>query len=133
MKSKWIGVGTSVVGAFLFLLALSYSPGEGVQGFVQTSNAVQIPEAFVLALNAGLFALLTAGFMFVLNWIGLNLIEYALPLAGTLSGFLIGLVQHWIDLQPVSSDPYILMVLNILIVVIGGVPFLALARKNGLI
>lgn len=122
-----------VVGAALFFLTLLTAPGEGIQAFVATSSAVQVPEALVLALNAGLFALLTAGFAALLNWIGLDLLEYVLPLAGTLSGFLIGVVQHWIDIQPISSDPYILMALNIIVVVIGGLPFLLIARKNNLI
>lgn len=121
-KKKGIsGIIFAAVGAAIFVAAIVIRPGEGVQGIVYTSNAVQIPQVLVLAFNGLLFALLMAGFTWVLTKVGLDLTSYATPLAGTLSAFLLGLAQNWINLLPVQYDPIVQMILNVLVVVVGGI------------
>lgn len=131
-RNKAIGLGVLTAGAFLFLALAFNSPGAGLQA-IQTSSAVQIPQALVLAFEGLLFGLIMAGFTWLLNAIGLNLSEIAAPLAGILSGFLLGLAQQWIDFQPVTSDPFILMVLNILVIIFTGLGGLFLLTKRNTI
>lgn len=131
-KFNLVGLLVAIAGTVLFVFTLNTSPGEGVAQFaaVQTSSAVQIPQALVLAFNALLFTVLTAGFTYIISKIGLDLTSFATPLAATLSTFLLGLAQNWIDLQPISSDPLLLMILNVLVVIVGGLGTLFIVRKR---
>ena len=97
-KKSVLGVVFALAGAAAFLAAIIVRPAEGVQGIVYTSSAVQIPQVLVLAFNGLLFALLLEGFMWLLVKVRLDLTSYATPLAGTLSVFLLGLAQNWINL-----------------------------------
>jgi len=119
-KFNTVGLIVSLIAGAALLILARLSPGTGQAAFVQTSSAAQIPQALVLAVNALLLAGLTFFFKWLLDKIGLDLTSYATPLSVTLSTFLLGLAQHWIDLQPVTSDPFIMMALNILVVVLGG-------------
>jgi hypothetical protein len=121
----WIIVAAAIA---IFLLLLVANPGST---FIATSAAVQIPMALQLALTAFLFGLLTIGFKFIMGAIGLDLTSYATPLSGTLSAFLIGIAQQWINLQPVSSDPLILMILNVAVVIVGGIGSYAILTRRG--
>lgn len=117
MKNKYIPLIIIVIAAIVLTVLMSFKPG---QGLIQTSSAVQVPQVLLVILTGFLFALLTIVFTYILQHLGLDLIMYARPLAVTLATFLIAVVQHWIDLQPITSDPYILTVLNVLVVILAG-------------
>ena len=131
MTEKPIKPGTLItVVALAGIFGILANTNEG-PGLTNTSMAVQIPIVLQLALNALLLAALTAGFMYILQSIGLDLTGYAESLSVTLGSFLIALAQHWIDLVPAQYDPAIQMILNVLVVVIGGLGTLrTLFRRN---
>ena len=114
-----------LVSAILLILFAVLIPGE--QGVVATSVAVQIPQALSLAFQGLVLALMTFAFNWILQAIGWDITGFAAPLSISLSTFLLGLAQQWINLQPVSSDPTIMLVLNILVIVLSGVGVVALA------
>lgn len=95
-----------------------------------TSSAVQIPLALQFAAGAFLLGLLTTGTNYLFVAIGLDLREYAAPVSVTVAAFLTSLAQGWIDLAAVQYDPAIQLIINILVVVIGGVGTLRLWPKR---
>jgi hypothetical protein len=99
-------------------------------GLTNTSMAVQVPIELKLFLGVLLLAGCAAGFNYILHTIGLDLTPYAQPLSLTLSTFLVSLAQHWIDLIPVQYDPAIQMLLNVLVVIVGGLGTLAVLSKR---
>jgi hypothetical protein len=96
---------------------------------VATSQAVQVPEALQLALGAAVLAVLTAGFVFIFEKTGLDLRGYATPIAVTLSAYLVAQLQGWINTLPAQYDPTLTVVLQILVVIVGGLGVLRL-RAN---
>lgn len=107
-----------VLGIAVVVTALATATG--AQGLVQTSSAVQIPQELALAFGGLIFALVTAGLLWVFQKTGLDLTGVAQGIAMALSAFFLALAQHWIDLAPASADPWITMFLNILLVVLTG-------------
>lgn len=110
------------------LLVVSFrNPGQGI---TQTSSAVQIPSVITIALDTFLFGVLTVGFAWILSKIGLDLTAFSTPLAASLSTFLIGLFQNWINIQPIQYDPIIQLLINVIVVVVGGTGTLFLIAKG---
>lgn len=108
------------------LLALALA---GCAAPVATSQAVQVPEALQLALGALVLAALTAGFVFLFEKTGLDLRGFATPISVALSAFLVAQLQGWINTIPAQYDTALTIVLQILVVIIGGLGVLRL-RAN---
>jgi len=96
---------------------------------VATSQAVQVPEALQLALGALVLAALTAGFVYLFEKTGLDLRGYAVGISVTLSAFLVAQLQGWINTIPAQYDTTLTIVLQILVVIVGGLGVLRL-RAN---
>lgn len=105
----------------LFVLSACVAPAEEA---VQTSVAVTIPSALVLALNALVLAGVTVGLQVVFDSVGLDLRGLGAGLAVAVSGFTLAQLQGFIDLIPVEFDLYVNIVLNILVVILGGLGYL---------
>lgn len=96
---------------------------------VATSQAVQVPEALQLALGALVLAALTAGFVYIFEWTGLDLRGYAVGISVTISAYLVAQLQGWINTLPAQYDPALTVILQILVVIVGGLGVLRL-RTN---
>lgn len=91
-----------------------------------TSQAVDVPEALELAIGVLVLAALTAGFVFVFEKTGLDLRGFATPVSVTVSAFLVAQLQGLINIVPVEYDQLLTVVLQIIVVIIGGLGVLRL-------
>lgn len=94
-----------------------------------TSQAVEVPQAISLAIGALVLAALTAGFVFLFEKSGLDLRGFAVPLSVTISAFLVAQLQGLINTIPAQYDPLLSTILQIIVVIIGGLGVLRL-RSN---
>lgn len=85
-----------------------------------TSNAVQIPEALTLAIGALILAAVTLGLQAVFDSFGLDLRGVGAAIAVGVTGFAIAQLQGLIDIVPVQYDQLITVVLNVAVVILGG-------------
>lgn len=85
-----------------------------------TSNAVQIPEALTLAIGALILAGVTLGLQVVFDSIGLDLRGVGAAIAVAVSGLAIAQLQGLIDIIPAQYDQLITIVLNVAVVILGG-------------
>lgn len=76
------------------------------QGIGLAEDAPQIPEALIQFFNGVVIALFTAGFIWVFEKSGLDLRQYAIPLAGTLSTWVVVELQGYINTIPNLGDTY---------------------------
>jgi len=97
---------------------------------VQTSSAVQIDEALKLLIEGVLIAFFTAGTIYIFEKVKLDLRQYAIPVAISFSTFLVGLLQGWINAQPVEFDPWIALGLRLLAAVLVSFGALRLFSKQ---
>jgi hypothetical protein len=88
------------------------------QAAVQTSAAVQIPEALIQFFNGVVIALFTAGFVYILEKTGLDLRQYAIPLAGTVATWVVVELQGYINTIPEVNDFYLNLLFRILLALI---------------
>jgi hypothetical protein len=94
---------------------------------LQTSNAVQVnPTLF----DGLLVALFTAGTIYLFEKFGLDLRQYAVPVALSTSTFFVGILQGWINVQPVESDPWIILGLRIAAALLAGFGTLRLFSRQ---
>lgn len=94
-----------------------------------TSQAVDVPDAIELAIGALILAALTAGFVFIFEKTGLDLRGFAVPISVTVSAYLVAQLQGIINTIPAQYDPILSTVLQIIVVIIGGLGVLRL-RAN---
>src|SRR5689334_6376586 len=112
-----------VIAALLFVLA-ACAPAP-----TPTSQAVEVPQAINLAIGALVLAVLTAGFVFIFEKTKLDLRGFALPISVAVSAFLVAQLQGLINTIPAQYDPLLSTVLQIIVVIIGGLGVLRL-RAN---
>lgn len=110
----------------LLITVVACSPAPVEQG-VQTSSAVQ---ANPILFDGLLIALFTAGTIYLFEKFGLDLRQFAVPVAVTISAFLVGLVQNWINVQPVEFDPWIAIGLRVLETLLAGFGVLRLFSRQ---
>jgi hypothetical protein len=92
----------------------------------QTSIAVQVPDAINVAIGIGIVALLTAGFAFVFEKLGLDLRGFATPIAATVSLFIVTELQNVINAIPEAYDPQVDFALKLIAYLLGAVGLLRL-------
>lgn len=95
-----------------------------------TSNAVQLPEALTLAIGALILAGVTLGLQAVFDSIGLDLRGVGAAIAVVISGFAIAQLQGLIDIIPAQYDQLITIVLNVAVVILGGLGTLQALFKH---
>ena len=115
---------------FVVLMALFLTGCIGSPEAIATSSAVQLPEAISLAIGTYILVALAAGFVYIFEKTGLDLRGYAVALSVTLSAFVTAQVQGWINAIPLEYDPLLTVVLNIIVVIIGGLGTLRLISKQ---
>jgi hypothetical protein len=93
---------------------------------VQTSSAVQIPDALKNILSGLILAGVMLGLQVVFDWIGLDLRGVGAALAVAISGFAIAEIQGYIDAIPVVYDYLLTIGLNVLVVILTGLGYLRL-------
>jgi hypothetical protein len=96
----------------------------------QTSSAVQIPEAVLIGIGGLLVALFTAGFTYLFERTRIDLRHAAVPLSATLSVFIVGELQNWINVIPPIHDPTIQLVLTIAGILLAGFGTLRLISRR---
>lgn len=94
-----------------------------------TSQAVDVPEVIELAIGTLVLAVLTAGFVFLFEKTGLDLRGFALPISVAASAYLVAQLQGFIDTIPAQYDPFLTVLFEIIVVIIGGLGVLRL-RSN---
>lgn len=119
----------------LLLTACSPSP-EAVmfrsenEGVVQSSVAAQIPEALIQFFNGVVIALFTAGFVYLFELSGLDLRQYAIPLAGTVATWVVTELQGYINTIPDTQDVYINLLFRVLLALIPAAGLLRIFSKQ---
>ena len=91
--------------------------------------ADQVRGRLFFVVGALVLAVLTAGFVFLFEKSKLDLRGFAVPLSITISAFLVAQLQGLINTIPAQYDPLLSTVLQIIVVIIGGLGVLRL-RAN---
>jgi hypothetical protein len=96
------------------------------------TSAVPIPDEINLWVAGLIFAGVTAGFVFLFDWLLLDLRGLAAPVSATLSGWVLGELQGWVNLIPDRFDAFVLIGFRILVIILTGVGTLYfLSRQRG--
>jgi len=122
-KNRLIFVGLSV----LVIAFAWFAPASSLASSLAT--AVPIPAELNAWIAGLIFAAVTAGFAFLFSYIGLDLREFATPISGALSLFLLGTLQGWVNLIPAQYDAFVTILFNVLVVILSGVGTLFVANK----
>ena len=93
---------------------------------IQTSAAVQIPEALKNILSGLILTGVLLGLQVVFDWTGLDLRGVGAAVAVAISGFAIAQLQGYIDVIPVMYDYLVTIGLNVLVVILSGLGYLRL-------
>ena len=93
---------------------------------VQTSAAVQIPEALKAILSGLILTGVLLGLQVVFDWTGLDLRGIGTAIAVAISGFAIAQLQGYIDVIPALYDYLVTIGLNVLVVILSGLGYLRL-------
>lgn len=93
---------------------------------IQTSAAVQIPEALKNILSGLILTGVLLGLQAVFDWTGLDLRGVGTAIAVALSGFAVAQLQGYIDVIPAAYDYLVLIGLNVLVTILSGLGFLRL-------
>lgn len=91
---------------------------------IQTSAAVQIPEALKNILSGLILTGVLLGLQAVFDWTGLDLRGVGTAIAVALSGFAVAQLQGYIDVIPAAYDYLVLIGLNVLVTILSGLGFL---------
>jgi len=97
---------------------------------IATSNAVQLPDALKIALNALILAGITAGLQVVFERVGLDLRGYGVGLAAAVGEFAILQMQGLIDVVPAQYDTAVGIVLNVIVVILSGLGYIRLIAQR---
>ena len=85
---------------------------------VQTSSAVQIPEILIQFFNGIVIGLFTAGFIYIYEKTGLDLKQYAVPVAGTVATWVVVELQGYINTIPEVNDVWLNLLFRVLLALI---------------
>lgn len=85
---------------------------------VQTGMGAPIPEALIQFFNGVVIALFTAGFVWVFEKFGLDLRQYAIPIATSFATWVVAELQGYINTLPDFQDVYINLIFRILLALI---------------
>src|SRR5262245_53535434 len=97
---------------------------------LQTGMAAQIPEALIQFFNGLVIALFTAGFIWIFEKFNLDLRQYAIPLAGTVSTWVVAEFQGYLNTVPDKQDPWWNLLFRILLALIPAAGVLRLISRE---
>lgn len=118
-KNRLVFIGLSVL-----LIAFAwFAPASSL------ATAVPIPAELNAWVAGLIFAAVTAGFAFLFSYLGLDLREFATPISGALSLFVLGTLQGWVNLIPAQYEAFVTILFNVLVVILSGVGTLFVANK----
>ena len=124
--------GLAAIGAIV-LLSLIMIARPGHQAVINTSAAVQVPEVINAAIQLGITALLTAGFVWLFNTLGLDLRSFALPISLAVSGFITSELQNVINVIPMNYDIWLLIIFQAITIILAPVGlFMLVYHRNEL-
>lgn len=113
--------------ALVVIASVSWLAGAGA-----IASAVPVPVEINEFIAGLIFAAVTAGFVWLFEWIGLNLKTLTEPVAGAISLWLLTELQGWVNLIPPEYDQYVGIAFRIIVVIIGGIGTLyVIARARG--
>jgi len=107
----------------IFLLSACVAPTNAVQ----TSNAVQLPDALKLAINGLVLFGVMFGLQFVFDKFGLDLRGIGAAAALGISEFAILQLQGLIDIVPMQYDLLVTVALNVILAVLTSLGFARVA------
>lgn len=113
----------AIVAISVFAAAVSAPASAEV---VQTSAAVQIPDALKNILSGLILTGVLLGLQVVFDWTGLDLRGVGTAVAVAISGFSIAELQGYIDAIPEMYDYLATIGLNVLVVILSGLGYLRL-------
>ena len=87
------------------------------QGAIATSVAVQVPQALALAISGFLVMLLAAATVYLFEKFNLDLRGYATPVGLALGTWIVAELQKYINTIPTTYDPWVDMILRILVII----------------
>jgi len=93
---------------------------------VQTSSAVQVPEALKAILSGLILTGVLIGLQVVFDWTGLDLRGVGAAAAVAISGFAVAQLQGYIDAVPGAYDYLVTIGLNVLVTILSGLGYLRL-------
>lgn len=96
------------------------------------STAVAIPQQ-INAFVAGLILVaVTAGFVWLFDYVGLDLRDFTVPISGAVSTFILATLQGWVNLIPAQYDTYVTIAFNVLVVILSGIGTLYIVKRASL-
>lgn len=95
-----------------------------------TSMAVQVPEAINTAIQIGVIALLTAGFTWLFNVMGVDFRGFASVLGLALSTWIVTELQNIVNTLPEAWDPFVSSFFYLIVMILAPAGALFLAKKN---
>lgn len=127
-----------IVFVVLLLLLVSCSPDPQAAAFatpeeqaaVATSSVVQIPEALIQLFNGLCIAAFTAGFVWLMEKFGLDLRQYAIPLAASFSTWVVAELQGYIDTIPAVNDVWLNVLFRVILALIPAAGVLRIFSKQ---
>lgn len=112
-----------VLATVIVIVAISFNA-------VPVQSAVPIPEQINVYLTGLVFVAVTAGFVWLFKYIGLDLRGYSETISGTLSLFIVGTLQNWVNLIPPDYDAVVTIAFNIIVVILSGIGSLYVLAKQ---
>lgn len=111
-----------VAAAVIAVVVAAPEPTEAIQ----TSSAVQIPDALKNILSGLILTGVLLGLQVVFDWTGLDLRGVGAAAAVAISGFAVAELQGYIDAIPEIYDYLATIGLNVLVVILSGLGYLRL-------
>lgn len=93
------------------------------------ASAVPIPQEINVFLAGLIFSGVTAGFMWLFQYTGIDLRGFAEPISGTLSLWLLSELQGWVNLIPPQYDLFVGVAFQIIVVILTGLGTLHVFAK----
>jgi hypothetical protein len=97
---------------------------------VNTSSAVQVPDALKVAINGLVLFGVTFGLQLVFDKLGLDLRGLGVGLAVAVSEFAILQLQGLIDIVPAAYDIYVTVGLNVILAILTSLGFVRLTLNR---
>lgn len=110
-----------VIRFVLFVLLVLMLTACNVQGVIQTSSAVQVPQVVQDFIGLIIFSAVMAGLQWIYEKLHIDFTGIAATVAGALDAFVVAQLQGWINVLPEAYDPYLMLIFKVFVVIIGGV------------
>lgn len=126
---KYVRIAVVIIIAVLAIGAVLIGSNQQM-GVSPTSAAVEVPEAINTAIQIGVVALLTAGFAWLFQVLGIDLRGLAPTLGLAISAWVVSELQNVVNLIPAQFDPFVNTFFYFLILILAPIGALKLVRKK---